>query len=48
MSEKHQQRYMDEFSVRQCVRERDTDGQMSGIVVSMIGRQLLYADLISD
>ena len=47
MSDKHLQRYVDEFTGRQCVREQDTDGQMGGLVASMVGKRLLYADLIA-
>jgi transposase-like protein len=48
MSEKHLQRYVDEFTGRQCVREEDTAGQMASLVAFSVGKRLLYKDLIAD
>ncbi len=48
MSDKHLQRYVDEFTGRQCVREADTAGQMAGIVAAFVGKRLLYKDLIAE
>ena len=48
MSEKHLQRYVDEFAGRQSVRETDTERQMTGMVAGMVGKRLLYKDLTAD
>ena len=47
MSEKHLQRYVNEFSGRHGVRAQDTIDQMSDAVVGMVGKRLRYADLAS-
>ena len=47
MSEKHLQRYVNEFSGRHSVRAQDTIDQMSDVVVGMVGKRLRYADLAS-
>ena len=47
MSEKHLQRYVNEFSGRHGVRAQDTIDQMSDVVVGMVGKRLRYADLAS-
>ena len=46
ISEKHLQRYVDEFSGRHGIRERDTIDQMSAVVIGMVGKRLRYTDLI--
>ena len=48
MSPKHLNRYVQEFAGKHNVRDLDTAAQMSVIVASMIGRRLLYRDLIAD
>ena len=48
MSPKHLHRYVDEFSGRHNYRPKDTIDQMSKLVAQMAGKQLRYADLISD
>ena len=45
MSEKHLDRYVQEFAGRQCIRERHTAQQMCDVVAAWIGKRLLYADL---
>ena len=47
MSEKHLQRYVNEFSGRHGVRARDTIDQMGDVVVGMVGKRLRYTDLAS-
>ena len=46
ISAKHLQRYVDEFSGRHGVRERDTIDQMQLIVAGMIGKRLMYKELV--
>ena len=48
ISPKHLQRYVDEFSGRHGVRERDTLNQMQSIVAGMVGKRLRYQDLIGN
>ena len=47
MSAKHLQRYVNEFSGRHGIRERDTIDQMQSIVAGMVGRRLMYRDLVA-
>ena len=48
LSPKHLQRYVNTFAGRQNVRELDTLAQMQAVVMGMIGRRLMYRDLIAD
>ena len=48
ISAKHLQRYVNEFSGRHGVRERDTMDQMQSVVAGMIGKRITYRDLVSD
>ena len=48
LSEKHLQRYVNEFAGRHGVREADTVEQMQDVVAGLTGRHLLYQDLIQD
>ena len=48
ISPKHLQRYVDEFAGRHNIRELDTIIQMNSMVAGMIGRRLMYKNLISD
>ena len=48
ISAKHLQRYVDEFAGRHGVRERDTLDQMQSIVVGMVGKRLMYRELVAD
>ena len=47
MSAKHLQRYVDEFSGRHGIRERDTIDQMDTLTKGMVGKRLTYANLIA-
>ena len=47
MSEKHLQRYVNEFAGRHNMREMDTIDQMRHVVAGMVGQRLLYRDLIA-
>ena len=46
MSVKHLQRYVTEFSGRHNVRQLDTIDQMGDLVADMLGRRLMYRELI--
>ena len=48
ISAKHLQRYVDEFSGRHGIREQDTLGQMQSVVAWMVGKRLMYRDLVAD
>ena len=48
MSEKHLQRYVDEFAGRHNIREHDTIDQMNAVVVGMVGKRLGYRELIAE
>ena len=48
MSAKHLQRYVDEFAGRHGVRERDTLDQMQSVVAGMVGKRLMYRELVAD
>ena len=48
LSVKHLQRYVDEFVARHNVREMDTINQMAHVAAGMIGRRLMYRDLVAD
>ena len=46
ISPKHLQRYVDEFSGRHGLRDADTIDQMQSVVTGMVGKRLMYMDLI--
>ena len=48
MSEKHLDRYVQEFAGRQNMRSIDTIKQMAVVTRGLIGKRLTYADLIAD
>ena len=48
MSAKHLQRYVDEFAGRHNIREADTMAQMQAVVTRMVGKRIMYHDLIAD
>ncbi|MDE0358599.1 MAG: IS1595 family transposase [Gammaproteobacteria bacterium] len=48
LSPKHLQAYVNMFAARQNIRELDTLAQMQHVVAAMVGRRLMYRDLIAD
>ena len=48
ISPKHLQRYVNEFAGRHGIRERDTLDQMGKVVAGMVGKRLMYRDLVAD
>ena len=47
LSAKHLQRYVNEFAGRHNIREMDTIRQMEHIVAAMVGKRLMYRDLVA-
>ena len=47
ISPKHLQRYVNEFAGKHSIRHQDTIHQMQGVVVGLVGRRLMYRDLIA-
>ena len=47
LSPKHLQRYVTEFAGKHNVRESDTQAQMIALAVGLVGKRLLYRDLIA-
>ena len=47
ISPKHLQRYINEFAGRHCTRDDDTRDQMTGVVAGLVGKRLMYRDLIA-
>ena len=47
MSAKHLHRYVNEFAGRHNVREEDTLKQMEAVVVRMVGKRIMYRDVVS-
>ena len=47
LSAKHLQRYVQEFAGRHNIRDQDTIDQMQHVVAAMVGKRLLYRDLVS-
>ncbi|MXX91528.1 MAG: IS1595 family transposase [Boseongicola sp. SB0677_bin_26] len=48
MSPKHLDRYVQEFAGRHNIRNQDTIDQMKGTVAGMVGKRLLYRELVTD
>ena len=48
ISPKHLDRYVNEFATRHNMRERDTQAMMGETVARMVGKRLMYRDLVSD
>ncbi|MDE0370105.1 MAG: IS1595 family transposase [bacterium] len=47
LSAKHLQRYVNEFAGRHNIRDLDTAEQMAHVAAAMVGRRLLYRDLVA-
>ena len=47
LSPKHLQRYVSEFAGRQNIREMDTLSQIQHVVAAMVGKRLMYRDLVA-
>ena len=45
---KHLQRYVNEFCGRRNIRDFDTLRQMEHVVARMVGKRMMYRDLVSD
>ena len=48
ISPKHLQRYVNEFAGRHGIREQDTIDQMQSVIAGIVGRRLMYRELIAD
>ena len=48
MSPKHLDRYVQEFAGKHNIRDQDTLAQMTALVAGMVGKRLMYRDLIAD
>ena len=48
ISPKHLQRYVSEFAGKHNIRDLGTLGQMRDTVARMVGRNLLYRDLVAN
>ncbi len=48
ISPKHLNRYVQEFSGKHNVRELGTLAQMTALVAGLVGKRLMYTDLIAD
>ena len=47
LSAKHLQRYVNEFAAKQNLRDFDTADQMQHVVAGLVGRRLLYRELVA-
>ena len=47
ISPKHLNRYVNEFATRHNMRSQDTEAMMSETVARMVGKRLMYRDLIA-
>jgi len=47
ISPKHLQRYVDQFAGKHNLRGLDTIDQMGHVVAAMVGKRLLYKDLVA-
>ena len=48
ISPKHLQRYVSEFAAKHNIRDRDTIDQMNAVVAGMVGKRLMYRELVAD
>ena len=46
VSAKHLHRYVAEFAGRHNIRDKDTVDQMRNMVAGMVGKRLMYAELV--
>ena len=47
ISPKHLQRYLNEFAGRHGIRDQDTIDQMQAVIAGLVGRRLLYRELVA-
>ena len=47
LSPKHLQRYVNEFAGKHNIRDKDTIDQMAGVVAGLVGKRLMYRELVS-
>ena len=47
ISPKHLQRYVSEFAAKHNIRDRDTIDQMNAVVAGMVGKRIMYRELIA-
>ncbi len=48
ISPKHLQRYVNEFAGKHNIRDQDTIDQMNAVIAGMVGKRLMYRDLVAD
>ena len=48
LSPKHLQRYVSAFAGKHNARNEDTQDQMTALAVGLVGKRLLYRDLIAE
>ena len=48
LSQKHLQRYVNEFAGKHNVRNADTQAQMAALTAGLVGKRLMYRDLIAE
>ena len=48
ISPKHLHRYVNEFATRHNMRPKDTEAMMNETVARMVGKRLLYSELVAD
>ncbi len=48
LSPKHLQRYVNEFAGKHNVRDEDTLAQMVVVAAGLVGKRLMYRDLVAD
>ena len=42
------QRYVDQFAAKHNIRDKDTIDQMQSVVAGMVGKRLMYRELVAD
>ena len=48
LSAKHLQRYVNEFAGRHGIRDADTVNQMQSVIAGLVGKRLMYRELIQN